>query len=52
VIRCTQQMEAAATGDHLLFLEKGCILHAGTPGEVFSRLSETPFYPLSWRCPL
>jgi energy-coupling factor transport system ATP-binding protein len=52
VIRCTQQMEAAATGDHLLFLEKGHVLHTGTPGEVFSRLSETPFYPLSWRCPL
>ena len=50
VIRCTQQMEAAATGDHLLFLEKGRVLHAGTPGEVFSRLADTAFYPLSWRC--
>jgi energy-coupling factor transport system ATP-binding protein len=50
VIRCTQQMETAASGDHLLFLEKGQVLHAGTPGEVFSRLADTPFYPLSWRC--
>ena len=52
VIRCTQQMETAATGDHLLFLEKGRVLHAGTPGEVFSRLADTPFYPFSWRCTL
>ena len=50
VIRCTQQMEAAATGDHLLFLEKGRVVHAGTPEDVFSRLADTAFYPLSWRC--
>ncbi len=50
VIRCTQQMETAAQSDHLLYLEKGRVLHAGTPGEVFSRLSDTSFYPLSWRC--
>ena len=31
VIRCTQQMETAALGDHLLYLEKGRVLHAGTP---------------------
>ena len=50
VIRCTQQMETAATSDLLLYLEKGRVLHAGTPAEVFSRLSDTSFYPLSWRC--
>ena len=51
VIRCTQQMETAAAGDHLLYLEKGRVLHEGTPAGVFSRLSETSFYPLSWRWP-
>jgi energy-coupling factor transport system ATP-binding protein len=51
VIRCTQQMETAAGSDHLLYLEKGRVLHAGSPAEVFSRLSGTSFYPLSWRWP-
>ena len=51
VIRCTQQMETAATSDQLLYLEKGRVLHAGTPAEVFSTLSDTSFYPLSWRWP-
>jgi energy-coupling factor transport system ATP-binding protein len=51
VIRCTQQMETAALGDHLLYLEKGRVLHAGTPAGVFSRLSDTSFYPISWRWP-
>ncbi|MGA9029763.1 MAG: energy-coupling factor ABC transporter ATP-binding protein [Methanoregula sp.] len=50
VIRCTQQMETAATSDLLLYLEKGQVLHAGSPAGVFSRLSDTSFYPLSWRC--
>jgi len=52
VIRCTQQMETAAEGDHLIYLEKGRVMHAGTPAAVFSLLSDTPFYPLSWRCPV
>jgi energy-coupling factor transport system ATP-binding protein len=50
VIRCTQQMELAARGDLLLFLENGCIMQSGTPARVFASLSRTPFYPLSWRC--
>ena len=50
VIRCTQQMETAARSDHLLCFRKGRVQHEGTPAEVFSRLSDTSFYPLSWRC--
>jgi len=50
VIRCTQQMETAAAGDHLICLDRGRVLHAGRPADVFSCLSGTPFYPLSWRC--
>jgi len=51
VIRCTQQMETAADSDYLLYFERGRVLHIGNPAEVFTRLSETSFYPLSWRCP-
>ncbi len=50
VIRCTQQMETAAHSDHLLFVERGMVKYAGTPETVFTSLSGTPFYPLSWRC--
>ena len=49
VIRCTQQMETAARGDYLLFLENGCISLSGNPARVFTSLRQTPFYPLSWR---
>jgi energy-coupling factor transport system ATP-binding protein len=51
IIRCTQQMETAASGNHLLFIDNGRLVHAGTPAAVFASLSGTPFYPLSWRCP-
>ncbi|MDO9036500.1 MAG: ABC transporter ATP-binding protein [Methanoregula sp.] len=50
VIRCTQQLETAARGDHLLFLENGHITLSGSPDRVFAALEKTPFYPLSWRC--
>ncbi|HUH78868.1 MAG TPA: ABC transporter ATP-binding protein [Methanoregula sp.] len=50
VVRSTQQMDAAARGDHLIFLERGGIAQAGTPAQVFGQLARTPFYPLSWRC--
>ena len=50
VLRCTQQMETAARGDYLLFLENGCISQSGSPTHVFASLRQTPFYPLSWRC--
>jgi len=50
VIRCTQQMETAARGDYLLYLEEGSLLYNGSPAQVFASLYQTPFYPLSWRC--
>jgi len=50
VLRCTQHMETAASSDYLIFLERGIVKFAGTPATVFSSLSGTPFYPLSWRC--
>ena len=50
VLRCTQQMDTAARGDYLLFLENGLISFNGTPTRVFASLDKTPFYPLSWRC--
>lgn len=50
VIRCTQQMETAARGDHLIFLENGHVTLSGNPARVFAALEQTPFYPLSWRC--
>jgi len=52
VLQCTQHMETAASSDYLIFLERGVVKHAGTPETVFTSLSGTPFYPLSWRCPV
>jgi energy-coupling factor transport system ATP-binding protein len=51
VIRCTQDMEAAARGDAVILLDGGNILRAGTPADVFVSPDSTPFYPFSWRCP-
>lgn len=50
IIRCTQQMEAAARSDSVMYLENGTVRYFGTPAEVFAVLDGTPFYPLSWRC--
>jgi energy-coupling factor transport system ATP-binding protein len=50
VIHCTQDLESAASGDAVIFLEKGKVSHAGTPEDVFTSLSGTAFYPFSWRC--
>lgn len=50
VIHCTQDMDAAASGDTVLYLEKGSIVHAGTPDEVFTSLDSPAFRPISWRC--
>ncbi|MDD1690321.1 MAG: energy-coupling factor ABC transporter ATP-binding protein [Methanoregula sp.] len=50
VIRCTQQMETAALGDRIVYLENGRAIHHGSPPEVFSSLSGSAFYPLSLRC--
>lgn len=50
VIRCTQQVESAIRSDHVIFLENGRVVYDGVPGEVFARLHDTPFYPLSMEC--
>jgi energy-coupling factor transporter ATP-binding protein EcfA2 len=50
VIHCTQDTEAAACGDSVIFLEKGKAGCSGTPEDVFAHLNRTAFYPLSWRC--
>jgi energy-coupling factor transport system ATP-binding protein len=50
VIHCTQDMETAASGDAVLFLEKGKIRYSGFPDNVFASLGGTAYYPLSWRC--
>jgi energy-coupling factor transport system ATP-binding protein len=50
VIHCTQDIEAAAGGDAVIFLEEGKVSCTGTPEDVFTSLAGTAFYPLSWRC--
>jgi energy-coupling factor transport system ATP-binding protein len=50
VIHCTQDLEAAALGDAVIFLEEGKVSYAGMPEDVFTSLTGTAFYPLSWRC--
>jgi len=50
VIQCTQQMEVAAQGDQVLYLDEGTVRFSGSPREVFSQISGTSFYPLSWKC--
>jgi energy-coupling factor transport system ATP-binding protein len=49
LIHCTQDMEAAAHGDTVIFLQGGNIVHTGNPEEVFASLAGTPYYPLSWK---
>ena len=50
VIHCTQDMEAAASGNAVILLENGNVRCTGTPADVFASLAGTAFYPLSWRC--
>ncbi len=49
ILWCTQDMDAAATADRVLFLENGAVRHCGAPDEVFALLQETCFYPPIWR---
>jgi energy-coupling factor transport system ATP-binding protein len=51
IISCTQDMERASRGDHLVYLENGSVGFAGTPESVFDSLAGTSYYPFSWRCP-
>jgi len=50
VLRCTQNMETAASDNAVIFLDGGRLEYAGSPDHIFLRLSNTPFYPFSWRC--
>jgi energy-coupling factor transport system ATP-binding protein len=50
VIHCTQDMETAALGDAVIFLEEGKIRYTGTTENVFASLEGTAFCPLLWRC--
>jgi energy-coupling factor transport system ATP-binding protein len=50
IIQCTQDTEAAARGDSVIFLDEGTVRHAGTPEEVFASLAGTAYYPFSWKC--
>ena len=50
IIQATQRMELAGRADHIIFLEKGRVLHSGSPTAVFAALTGTPFYPPSWGC--
>ncbi len=50
VIHCTQDAEAAARGDSVIWLTQGTVGGAGAPEDVFASLAGTAFYPLSWRC--
>ncbi|MDD1663850.1 MAG: ATP-binding cassette domain-containing protein [Methanomicrobiales archaeon] len=50
VLQATQRMELAARSDHVLFLDRGKVLHSGSPAAVFAALFGTPFSPPSWGC--
>ena len=47
VLRATQRMELAARSDHVLYMERGRVIHSGSPAAVFAALSGTPFSPPS-----
>ncbi len=49
VIQCTQQMDLVTGAENVVYLKEGSPLFQGTPAEVFSRLSNTCFYPPVWR---
>jgi energy-coupling factor transport system ATP-binding protein len=50
VIHCTQDMEAAARGDSVIYIEDGRAICSGSPEDLFPALASTAFYPFSWRC--
>ncbi|MCU0629377.1 MAG: energy-coupling factor ABC transporter ATP-binding protein [Methanoregulaceae archaeon] len=52
IIRCTQQMETAATGDQVILIHNGRVAASGSPPEVFTGRETSPFYPRSWRVPV
>ncbi len=46
---CTQDMDRAATADHVIFLRDGKVEFSGPPAEVFGQLQDGCFYPSLWR---
>jgi energy-coupling factor transport system ATP-binding protein len=50
VIHCTQDTEAAARADSVIFFAAGKTIRAGTADDVFASLEGTAFYPFSWKC--
>lgn len=50
VLHSTQDTEAAARGDFVIVLDRGTVICAGTPEDVFASLAGTAYYPLSWMC--
>ncbi len=49
VIRCTQNMDLASQCDVVVALFDGTVRASGTAQGVFDLLSQTCYYPLSWR---
>jgi energy-coupling factor transport system ATP-binding protein len=49
VIRCTQNMDLAASCDTVVALFEGKVRARGPPEEVFSALIGSCYYPFSWR---
>jgi energy-coupling factor transport system ATP-binding protein len=49
ILQSTQNMDAAAAADWVLFLKEGRILHLGSPADVFPAFEGTCFYPPLWR---
>ncbi len=45
ILYCTQDMDAAASADHLLVFGGGRVADQGTPDAVFERLRDTCFHP-------
>jgi len=48
VVRCTQDMDIAASADEVIFLDRGKVTFAGAPQAVFPPLISTCWYPPSW----
>jgi energy-coupling factor transport system ATP-binding protein len=49
VIRCTQNMDLASRCNAVIALFQGTVRESGTAQRVFENLSESCYYPFSWR---
>ncbi|MDD1676794.1 MAG: energy-coupling factor ABC transporter ATP-binding protein [Methanomicrobiales archaeon] len=50
-IQSTQNMDLAAKGDYVLYLDEGVVRLQGKPEEVFTALRDSCYFPPSWRFP-